>query len=223
MIRVIVARHGVTAWNQGGRYQGHQDVPLGDDGRRQAENLGHRLAAERISAAYSSDLARARDTAEIALAGRSVCLTPTPTLRETCFGAWEGLQAREIAARYPSEWESWLRDPLEARPPGGETVNELQQRVVAFYRSIVDLDDGQHAPRDWFSYRAAGPLSANGGDQTILIVTHGGPVRALLTYVLDVRLDLYWRFGIRPASVSILDVYPEGAITEVIGDTSHLT
>jgi broad specificity phosphatase PhoE len=151
-----------------------------------------------------------------------VPLETTPALRETCFGAWEGLQAREIAARYPEAWDVWLRDPLRARPPGGETVEELQQRVVAFYRSVVSVENGRHRPRDWFSYRAAGPLSADSEDQTVLIVTHGGPVRALLTHLLDVRLDLYWRFGIRPASVSILDVYPEGAITEVIGDTSHL-
>jgi alpha-ribazole phosphatase len=223
VIRVIIARHGVTEWNQDGRYQGHRDVPLGEAGRQQAERLGRRLAGEHVTAAYTSDLGRARQTAEIALAGRESLLMTAPELRETCFGAWEGLQAREIADRYPAEWDAWIRDPVHARPPGGETVEDVHRRVVFFYRSIVDAGNGKHQPRDWFSYRASGPLRAEGEDQTILVVTHGGPVRALLTYLLEVRLDLYWRFGIRPASVSILDVYPEGAITEVIGDTSHLT
>jgi len=58
--------------------------------------------------------------------------------------------------------------------------------------------------------------------ETILIVSHGGTVRALLAHLFEVRIELYWRFGIRPASVSILDLYPEGAVAEVIGDTSHL-
>ena len=129
----------------------------------------------------------------------------------------------KLLARYPAEWETWLRDPLRARPPGGETVEDVQQRVIGFYRSVVRIDEGEHGPRDWFSYRAAGPIERDRGDQTLLMVTHGGTVRALLTHMLDMRLDLYWRFGIRPASVSVLDVYPEGAITEVIGDTSHLT
>jgi broad specificity phosphatase PhoE len=222
MIRVILARHGVTAWNQAGRYQGQQDIPLGDEGRRQAEELGRRIAAEHITRAYASDLQRAAETAQIALAGQKVPLSLASQLRETNFGDWEGLQAREIAERYPTDWESWIRDALAARPSGGETVNDLYQRVVGFYQSVVQVDPDFHSPRDWFTYRAAGPTAGDTRDETVLFVTHGGPVRALLTHLLDVPLARYWRFTVRPASVCVFDIYPEGAIAEVIGDTSHI-
>ena len=69
-------------------------------------------------------------------------------------------------------------------------------------------------------YRAAGESAEGAG--TILIVSHGGVIRALLAHLFEIRIELYWRFGIRPAAVSILDVYPEGAIAEVIGETSYV-
>jgi broad specificity phosphatase PhoE len=254
MIRVVLARHGVTEWNQANRYQGHQDVPLSDLGRQQAARLGERLRSEAISAAYTSDLARARDTAAIALEGRGVPLVATPALREINFGAWEGLGHRDIAERFPEAWSAWTRDPAATRPPGGgESLADLHQRVVGFFRSALEqiepalawglgvggwgLDregpaQGQSAIRnpqsaihrgaDRFLYRAAGG-AAGKAPPTLLLVTHGGALRVLLTHLLEMPVVLYWRLGARPASVTVLEVYPEGAIAEVIGDTSHLT
>ena len=226
MIRVILARHGVTEWNQANRYQGHQDVPLSDLGRRQAARLGERLRAEAITAAYSSDLARARETAAIALEGRPVSLMTTPTLREINFGAWEGLGHREIAVSYPEAWSAWTRDPGTMRPPGGgESLTDLRQRVVAFLGSalarIDPIQGDGPAGQDRFLYRAAGGTGSE-APPTLLFVTHGGTLRALLTHLFEMPVSLYWRFGVRPASVTVLEVYPEGAIAEIIGDTSHL-
>lgn len=222
MIRLILVRHGVTEWNQAGRYQGHQDVPLSEMGREQARRLAARLRAEMITAAYSSDMQRARETASIALGERGVPIQTTPALREMAFGAWEGLTAREVSERYPAEWAAWIRDPVVARPPdGGEGVAELEGRVRDFLHAAVHVPAGEGTQPDWFSYRAAGE-SADGTSGTVLLVSHGGTVRALLAHLFEVPIRLYWRFGIRPASVSILDIYPEGAVAEVIGDTSHL-
>lgn len=225
VIRVILVRHGATAWNETGRYQGHTDVALSDLGRRQAECLGRRLAREPIDLAYSSDLSRARETAEIALRDRSIPLKVQSTLREARFGAWEGLRYDEVGARYPREWAIWVENPAHVRPPGGgESLADLRERIVSSYREIVAPPSSQaqtDGPRDWFGYRAAGSSTANSGP-TVLMVTHGGPVRALLTHVFDMPVELYWRFGVRPSSVTVLEVYPEGAVAEVIGDTSHL-
>ena len=222
MIRLLLVRHGVTAWNQAGRYQGHQDVPLSDAGREQARRVADRLRGETITTAYSSDLQRARETASIVLGERGVSLQIAPALREMAFGAWEGLTSSQVAERYPTEWAAWIRDPIAARAPGGgEGLSELSARVTDFYRSVAPLAVTDTAQPDWFTYRAAGE-SADGTTGTVLVVSHGGTVPALLAYLFGVRIDLYWRFGIRPASVSIFDVYPEGAIADVIGDTSHL-
>src|SRR4029450_12657247 len=118
MRRLIVVRHGVTQWNEDGRYQGHQDVPLGDRGREQARRLAVRLQHERISAAYCSDLQRASETAELALGEREAPLIPTQALREMSFGQWEGLRATEIATQFPEVWSRWVQDPSEVTPPG---------------------------------------------------------------------------------------------------------
>lgn len=226
VIRVILIRHGATDWNETGRYQGHTDVALSDLGRRQAECLGRRLEHEPITHAYSSDLSRARETAEIALGRHSIPLEVHSTLREACFGAWEGLRYDEVGARYPREWAAWVQNPAHARPPGGgESLADLRERIVSAYREIVGPPTTQPNAtaerRDWFGYRAGGAPAGHDGP-TVLVVTHGGPVRALLTHVFDMPVDLYWRFGARPSSVTVLEVYPEGAVAEVIGDTSHL-
>jgi broad specificity phosphatase PhoE len=222
MIRLLLVRHGVTEWNQAGRYQGHQDVPLSNAGREQARRAAGRLRGEPITAAYSSDLQRASETAHIILDGRDVPLELAPDLREMAFGAWEGLTPNEASERYPAEWAAWIRDSTVARPPGGAEDNpELLARVTSFYHSVVQVPPAGTVQPDWFSYRAAGE-SSDGTSGTILLVSHGGVIRALLAYLFEMRIELYWRFGIRPASVSIFDVYPQGPIAEVIGDTSHL-
>src|SRR5437660_162408 len=97
MLRLILVRHGVTEWNQAGRYQGHQDVPLSHMGREQARRVAERLRAEPITAAYASDMRRAQETASIIVDGREVELQTTPALREMGFGSWEGLTARDVA------------------------------------------------------------------------------------------------------------------------------
>ncbi|MDE3075406.1 MAG: histidine phosphatase family protein, partial [Chloroflexota bacterium] len=89
--RLVLCRHGQTEFNATFRYQGHVDIPLNDLGRQQAEALRERLAEESIDVAYTSDLARARDTAVIAMAKLEVPLLEDQRLREASFGRWEGL------------------------------------------------------------------------------------------------------------------------------------
>lgn len=221
MTRLILARHGTTDWNQERRYHGHRDVPLSEEGRRQAELLGARLAAEPISHAYTSDLGRSVETAAIALRGRSVPITASPELREISFGAWEGLRYDEVSSAFPEDWARWCEDPANACPTGGpETYTQLQERVVRFYRSAVKPREPDHEgrPQAWHGWAPITPSS----EGALLLVTHGGWIGALLVHLLGMPVDLYWRFRIRPASVSIFEVYPEGPIAEVIGDTSYL-
>jgi broad specificity phosphatase PhoE len=219
--RLILVRHGVTAWNQAGRYQGHQDIPLGELGRLQATRVAARLASESIDVCLTSDLGRARDTAAAILAGRSLTPTETPALRELGFGAWEGLGSTQIAPKFPAEWDAWIRDPVTAAPPEGETLQELLDRLLVPLAEVVALPTRQGEPHDWFAYRAAGGAEESHAG-TVLVVSHGGPIRILIAHLLGLPLRGYWQFAIRPASVSILELYPEGAIAEVIGDTSHL-
>lgn len=154
---LFVARHGETDWNVAGRWQGHTDVPLNATGRAQAAALAERLRREGIAAVATSDLSRARSTAEIVAGALSVPVARVdPDLREQCFGRFEGLTPRDCEARYPDAWARYVADP-HAGPPGGESRAALAARVV---RAVAVAAARLPAPA--------------------LLVTHGGAMRALL-------------------------------------------
>ena len=154
---VFLARHGETDWNLAGRWQGHTDVPLNATGRAQAAALAERLRREGIEAVATSDLARARHTAEIVAGALGVPVAVVdPDLREQRFGRFEGLTPGECERRFPDDWARYVADP-HAGPPGGESRSALCQRVVRAVRGAAA--------------RLPGPA---------LLVTHGGALRALL-------------------------------------------
>jgi broad specificity phosphatase PhoE len=199
------------------------DIPLAEQGQTQARRLAERLRDERITLAYSSDLRRASETASLALAGRDIRLSTTADLREMHFGTWEGLSHAEIAARDSAAWSAWTADPARSVPPGGtESLAGLRARLVKFLENAQEQANTNISIVDPFGFRAAGQAAAPSERATVLIVSHGGPIRALLTHFFAIPVERYWQFGIRPASVTILELYRQGAIAEVIGDTSHL-
>lgn len=150
--RLFLVRHGETEANCRGAYLGWEDVPLSERGRRQATALALMLAGTPASVICSSDLCRARDTAAAIAARHDLTATCTPALRELNFGDWSGLTYAAIAARDPDRLRAWVADPTTNAPPNGETLAELVARV-----------------------RLALPSDADA-----IVVTHGGPLRALL-------------------------------------------
>src|SRR5947209_803921 len=164
MLLVYLARHGETEWNATGRFQGHTDTPLNEAGRDQARALAEQLDGK-IGAVAASDLARARETAEIvARALRLKAPVVEPALRERGLGVFEGLTRDEIARRFPGEWEAYRRDHANA-PPEGEPWSAFIERATGAVR------------------RLAGRLAR--GERPALLVTHGGVVKALLLASLD--------------------------------------
>jgi probable phosphoglycerate mutase len=161
---LFLARHGETDWNAAGRWQGHTDVPLNAKGRAQARALAERARREGIAAIATSDLARARTTAEIVARalGLEVGLID-PALREQRFGRFEGFTPGECELRFPEEWARYAADP-PLGPPGGETRAALLERLVPAVARAAE--------------RLAPPP---------LIVTHGGALRALVARIAAVR------------------------------------
>ncbi|HVE67880.1 MAG TPA: histidine phosphatase family protein [Solirubrobacteraceae bacterium] len=155
---ILLARHGETDDNREPiRIQGRLDTPLNDTGRAQADELGRRLAGDGIAALYSSQLARARETAEIA--GRHLGLEPVvdPRLAEGDRGELEGRLWRDVAREDPELYAAWRRAGADFRFPGGESLREQQERTLAALEDV----------------RAAGRLPA-------LVVCHGGSIRTVL-------------------------------------------
>ncbi|MHB1294641.1 MAG: alpha-ribazole phosphatase [Anaerolineae bacterium] len=200
MVKLLLVRHGETDWNVLKRYQGRTDVPLNERGLAQAEALACRLAGDTLQAVYASDLARAYATAEAVVAPHGLQVRPEPRLREMAFGAWEGLTYSEIEARDPELVAAWRRDPCVTAPPGGETVEDVRRRL----ESLLDDLRQVHA------------------QDTVALVGHGGCLQVLLCMALGLALPKRWEFRLDSASLSILDLYPEGAILSLLNDRHHL-
>ena len=206
-LRLYIVRHGLTAWNREMRMQGHTDVPLDAEGVRQAERLAARLiaCASPPQWIYSSDLSRARQTAEAIARPLGLTVRTTPLLRETCLGEWEGLTRADIEARGDQQLlADYLRDSHTYRPPGSETLEAVWERISRAAQAIRrDHPNGQG-----------------------VIAGHGGSLRALLCEALDAPVSSMRRLWLDNASLSIVDEAgpPDNRIRRVtlINDTSHL-
>lgn len=138
MTELILIRHGETDWNNEGRYQGQSDVPLNATGQKQAEDLAQMLRHETLDAIFSSDLARAQQTAQILSDMNGASLFLDSRLREIDQGEWEGMLFDDIRRRYIKAFEKRLRDPLQVAPPGGETVGQVRERVLEAINEIIN-------------------------------------------------------------------------------------
>ncbi len=211
MVRLLLVRHGETTWNTAHRYQGQTDIALSERGIRQARALARRLASEPIAAIYASDLRRASETARIIAALRapanpasagaaSPALRLDRRLRELHFGAWEGMTYAEIGRLAADHLARWNADRLHVAPPDGETLAELAARVEALLEEIVRDHSGE----------------------TVLVVAHGGPLRALLCLALGLPASSYWQFRFDNATLSSLELHERGAIVNFLNDRAHL-
>lgn len=129
MTELWLLRHGQTDWNIQGRYQGQADMPLNEEGLRQAREAAARFNPGVFAAVYSSDLQRARRTAEIVAARLGLPVRLDARLREIHQGEWQGLLVSEIASRYEGGPSRWRGSPALAIAPGGESVEQVAARL----------------------------------------------------------------------------------------------
>jgi glucosyl-3-phosphoglycerate phosphatase len=172
--RIVMWRHGRTVWNALGRFQGQIDIALDDVGREQAVESARRLAALAPDLLVSSDLQRTRDTmaALQALTGTEMFLDSR--LRETYAGEWQGCTGAEIAAQWPEEYKAWRAgDPL-LRVGGGETRQEVAERMSVAVRDIAAKlpDDG-----------------------LAVLTTHGGAARLGIAALIGMPLERFTNIG----------------------------
>jgi len=200
MSRLLLVRHGITEFNSTQRFAGYSDVELSTAGYRQVERLRDRLANEKIDAIYSSDLRRALVTAEAVSSGHNVEIVTCSELREINYGELEGLTFEEISRRYPEVAELVTNFSHRLRFPGGESFEELVERASKFLDKLK-----RHTP-----------------SQTILVVSHSGPLRVLVCHLLGIDLSHWRQIRLDNASLSIVETYPQRAILSLLNDVSHL-
>ena len=200
MTRLLLVRHGETTWNDEACYQGQEDIPLSARGWMEAECLAERLASESINAIYTSDLARARDTAQVVANRLGKPLTQELRLREANLGEWQGLTYAEVRRRYFRDTDPLPAYFVDTPPLGGESLRQLQMRLMSAIESIA----------------------AQYENESVLIVTHGGCLKVLLCTWLGIELSAYWQLRFDSASISEVSLYPMGAIVSRLNDTAHL-
>lgn len=199
--RLLLIRHGETLWNNEMKLQGHQDVPLSARGVEQARALGKRLAIQEIAAVYSSDLARAAETARQIAEPHLLDVITLPALREMHFGDWEGLTFNEIREKYGDSINHWWGSPLSMNVPGGEGLSDLISRVIPALRKIVEKHIGEQ----------------------VAVVCHGGPVRCIIGTVLNMDLNKYWKIRQDNTALNVIDFSDwDSGVLALLNDSSHL-
>ena len=202
--RILLVRHGETAWNTDGRIQGHIDIGLNGVGRAQAQRLAAALAqgGDAPDVIYSSDLARALQTAQAVADATGAPLTATPSLRERHFGAFQGRSFADIRAERPQDAERWRqRDPDWAPPEGGESLLIFRERVTQAVQALAAKNMGRH----------------------LAIFTHGGVLDILYRAATGLGLQDARTWALGNAAINRLLWTPDSGLTLVgWADTHHL-
>ncbi|AFY46822.1 fructose-2,6-bisphosphatase [Nostoc sp. PCC 7524] len=207
-VRLLLVRHGETEWNRQTRFQGQIDVPLNDNGRKQAQKAGEFLKDVALDFAVSSTMARPKETAEIILQHHpSVNLELQDGLREIGHGLWEGKLEVEIEQEFPGELHRWRTTPAEVQMPEGENLQQVWERSTATWQAIVQS-------------------ALENQRQTGLIVAHDATNKTLLCHILGLPADNFWNFRQGNGAVSVID-YPDGLnglpVLQAMNITTHLS
>jgi len=199
-MRLLLVRHGDTEFNSSHRFMGCSDIELSPEGQHQIERLRDYLADDKIDAIYASDLTRTITTADILNAKRNLRVIPCPELREMDYGLCEGLTFREINENYPEVAEKCAYFNVSLEFPEGEAFKDFAKRTITFLERLKT-----HKPAD-----------------TILVVSHNGPLKNLVCHFLGIDLEHWWQIRIDTASLSIIDVTPRGAMLSRLNDVAYL-
>ncbi len=199
-----LVRHGQTAWNAEGRWQGSRDIPLSPAGEAQARALAARFAGFE-GAAFASTLLRARRTAALAL-GPAAAIATDPRLCELSYGSWEGMRDEDVARQWPDAHAAWRARPATVRPGDGESLAELLDRAWAGLAACAASCDGD-----------------------LVVVAHGGVNRALLCRMAGLPLDAFWSLRQEAACVNVIEFGEgepgsplAGARVRTVNCTEHL-
>lgn len=199
-MRLILVRHGETAFNRDRRVQGLSDICLTEAGERQARAVAHRLQLEPVDAFYCSPLERALATARVIAAAHNLPIIVEEGLQEMDIGEMEGLTGEEMWAQHPELLRCWAEDPASVRMPGGETLDELQERAWTAVEKILGNHQGQ----------------------TVVAVSHNFAIQTIVCRALGLSLANFHRLRLDLCGLSIIEFGRRGPALVTYNDTCHL-
>jgi phosphoserine phosphatase len=199
--KIILVRHGQTTWNVENRFRGSQDIPLDEAGIAQAHAVSKRLASQKITAVYSSQLQRALKTAEIIGAPHALSPISSDGLSNINYGELEGRLISEIAQEFPEFYRDLLETPHLVQFPGGNTLTELTARSTASLREMIS----QHP------------------NETIVAVSHQVVTRVLICAILGMDNSHHWEISQDTCCINVFRYRKDRFIVDGLNDTCHLT
>lgn len=200
MTQLYFIRHGETDWNATGKYQGWSDVPLSEQGRKQAECLGKRFESVPLDVIYSSPLKRAYDTAKAVADKKAMTIIPDEHFKEINFGDWEGLTAHQLKELYGEKFQYFLDHPEDAEFPGEGSFSLVMERIKIGLDTVLEENQGKN----------------------IMIVSHGGLIRLCIFYLTGMDIRFYKQMWINNTAVSVVRMTSYGAILYKVNDDAHI-
>ena len=200
MVKLILVRHALTVDNQKSRLSGHIDSSISEEGKEQIDKITNYLKDFDIDKIYTTTSSRTKDTVKKLSELKSIEIIEKESLKEISFGDFEGLTFDEIKDKYPKEFQDMIEKGYEYKYPNGESLIDSYNRVC------IELDN----------------IISNSDDRTILICSHGGTIRNIITYLISNSYKYHWNFKIDNASVSVVEVDNGFAVINKLNETSFL-
>ena len=200
MVKLILVRHALTVDNQKSRLSGHIDSSISEEGKEQIDKITNYLKDFDIDKIYTTTSSRTKDTVKKLSELKSIEIIEKESLKEISFGDFQGLTFDEIKDKYPKEFQDMIEKGYEYKYPNGESLIDSYNRVC------IELDN----------------IISNNDDRTILICSHGGTIRNIITYLISNSYKYHWNFKIDNGSVTILEVQDGFTVITAMNNTSFI-
>lgn len=200
MVKLILVRHALTVDNQKSRLSGHIDSSVSEEGKEQIDKITNYLKDFDIDKIYTTTSSRTKDTVKKLSELKSIEIVEKESLKEISFGDFEGLTFKEIENRYPEEFQDMIKKGYEYKYPNGESLIDSYNRVCTELDNIISDCD----------------------NQTILICSHGGTIRNIITYLISNSYKYHWNFKIDNGSVTILEIQDGFTVITTMNNTSFI-
>lgn len=200
MVKLILVRHALTVDNQKSRLSGHIDSSISEEGKEQIDKITNYLKDFDIDKIYTTTSSRTKDTVKKLSELKSIEIIEKESLKEISFGGFEGLTFDEIKDKYPKEFQDMIEKGYEYKYPNGESLIDSYNRVC------IELDN----------------IISNNDNRTILICSHGGTIRNIITYLISNSYKYHWNFKIDNGSVTILEVQDGFTVITAMNNTSFI-
>lgn len=200
MVKLILVRHALTVDNQKSRLSGHIDSYISEEGKEQIDKITNYLKDFDIDKIYTTTSSRTKDTVKKLSELKSIEIIEKESLKEISFGDFEGLTFDEIKDKYPKEFQDMIEKGYEYKYPNGESLIDSYNRVC------IELDN----------------IISNNDNRTILICSHGGTIRNIITYLISNSYKYHWNFKIDNGSVTILEAQDGFTVITAMNNTSFI-